>query len=373
LASSDDASLIENVVTDVWKKLSLLYPKNFKGIIIDENYKQVESLLKRYSRIGIWGMGGIGKTTIARVMFSQHSAQYDSVCFMEKVNEQIEKLGPTQVRNKILSELLNRPIATSDSSEHTFIEKRISGRKVFIVLDDVGNITQLEYLCQELHGLGANSKLIFTTRDRQTLIGRVDKIHEVTKWSLEDSLNFFIFEAFKQSHPKKGYESVLKHAVAYAGGSPLALKVLGSHFYSRSPAFWESELNYLKNKGECFGEIQQVLQVSYNGLGNQEREIFLDIAFFFEGEDKAFATKILHASGFNASNGIEILEDKALITISNRNKIQMHDLLQKMAFDIVRNDQGLKHSRLRSIEQFRSVLKNNKARDSKFIQNMFLV
>ncbi|KAK2406428.1 disease resistance protein DSC1 [Trifolium repens] len=94
---SDDASLIENVVTDVWKKLSLLYPKNFKGIIIDENYKQVESLLKRYSRIGIWGMGGIGKTTIARVMFSQHSAQYDSVCFMEKVNEQIEKLGPTQV------------------------------------------------------------------------------------------------------------------------------------------------------------------------------------------------------------------------------------------------------------------------------------
>jgi hypothetical protein len=51
----------------------------------------------------------------------------------------------------------------------------------------------------------------------------------------------------------------------------------------------------------------------------------------------------------------------------------MHDLLQKMAFDIVRNDQGLKHSRLRSIEQFRYVLKNNKARGSKFIQNMLLV
>jgi hypothetical protein len=190
---------------------------------------------------------------------------------------------------------------------------------------------------------------------------------------LQDSTNFFILEAFKQSHPKNGYESVLKHAVAYAGGSPLALKVLGSHFYSRSPAFWESELNHLKNKGECFGEIQQVLQVSYNGLRNREREIFLDIAFFFEGEDKDFATKILHASGFNASNGIEILVDKALITISNRNRIKMHDLLQKMAFDIVGNDQGLKHSRLRGIEQFHYALKNNKVRGSKFIQNMFLV
>ncbi|WJX86437.1 hypothetical protein P8452_68746 [Trifolium repens] len=39
-----------------------------------------------------------------------------------------------------------------------------------------------------------------------------------------------------------------------------------------------------------------------------------------------------------------------------------------MAFDIVRNDQGLKHSRLRSIEQFRSVLKNNKGADVEGIQ-----
>ncbi|GAU33926.1 hypothetical protein TSUD_357250 [Trifolium subterraneum] len=161
----------------------------------------------------------------------------------------------------MLSELLNRQITTSICYGDTFIKKRIGGRKVFIVLDDVHNTTQLEYLCGELDDLGANSRLIFTTRDRHALRGRVDTIHEVTKWSWQDSLKFFILEAFKHSHPKKGYESVLKQAVAYAGGFPLALKVLGSHFYSRSPAFWESELNYLKNKGECFDEIQQVLQV----------------------------------------------------------------------------------------------------------------
>ncbi|PNX90467.1 disease resistance protein (TIR-NBS-LRR class) [Trifolium pratense] len=74
-------------------------------------------------------------------------------------------------------------------------------------------------------------------------------------------------------------------------------------------------------------------------------EMFLDIAFFF-----------------NATSGIEILEDKALITISNNSRIQMHDLLQKMAYDIVQedyNDRG-KRSRLRDAKDICDVLGNNK-------------
>jgi hypothetical protein len=90
--------------------------------------------------------------------------------------------------------------------------------------------------------------------------------------------------------------------------------------------------------------------------------MFLDIAFFFKGENKDFVTRILDAFGFNATSGIEILEDKALITISNNSRIQMHDLLQKMAFDIVQedyNDRG-KRSRLRDAKDICDVLGNNK-------------
>jgi hypothetical protein len=218
------------------------------------------------------------------------------------------------------------------------------------------------------------SRINITTRDRHILRGRVDDIHEVKKWKFKQSLSLFIFVAFKQSHPQQGYEGLLERAVEYAGGVPLALKVLGSHFHSRSPEFWKFELDYLEDKGEGMDEIQEVLQVSYNGLTRREKEIFLDIAFFFEGENKDFATAILDACGFGATSGIQILEDKALVTISS-NRIQMHDLLQKMAFNIVGNDQRLKHSRLTDIEEIHHALKNNKVRGAtaKYIRSMFLV
>ncbi|MCI02157.1 disease resistance protein [Trifolium medium] len=74
-----------------------------------------------------------------------------------------------------------------------------------------------------------------------------------------------------------------------------------------------------------------------------------------------FCKLVLDACGFGATSGIQILEDKALVTISS-NRIQMHDLLQKMALDIVRNDQG-KRSRLRDIEDVRDLLKSNKGAD----------
>lgn len=364
----DDSQLINDIVKDVWKMLSLMYPNELKGLVrIVRNTKCIETLLQKHKKIGLWGMGGIGKTTIAKQIFANNFTDYDSVCLLENVREDTEKFGITHIRNRLFCEMLRRPISTSEVvGLHTFIKRSLIGKKVFIVLDDVNDTEQLEDLCSYLDELGSDSKLIITTRDSHMLDGRVDKIYEIKKWQLWESLELFSLGAFKQRHPKEGYERLSERAVAYAGGNPLALRVLGSHFHSREANFWESELSHLENNESSLSKIEKVLKGSYDGLTTREKEIFLDIAFFFKDENKDFITRILDACGLNATSGIKLLEEKALVTISNSNRIQMHDLLQKMALKIVRYNTDFtrrdprERSRLCDIEEVCDLFKSNK-------------
>lgn len=308
-------------------------------------------------------MGGIGKTTIAKATFAKHFPQYDSVCFLANVREQSTKLGLTYLRDKLLSVLLNEQFPTSNDVGSTFIKRRVRSKKVFLVLDDVDSFEQLEYLYGECGDLGPNSRLVITTRYKHLLTGRVDEIYAVRIWEYPQSLHLFSLNAFKESHPRKGYEDLSARAVDYAGGIPLALKVLGSYLYNKSNEFWESALSKLEKYPN--EKIQNVLRVSYDGLDKLEKDIFLDIAFFFEERSKYSVVMILNACGFYATSGIDVLVDKALITISNSNNIQIHDLLQKMGLDIVHEQYGGdlgRRTRLRETEEVCDLLKNNKVK-----------
>ncbi|XP_057455157.1 putative disease resistance protein At4g11170 [Lotus japonicus] len=349
----DDSQVLRNVVNDVLQKLQLRYPKNLEGLVgIDEQCKAIECFLGKHGRIGVWGMGGTGKTTIAKALFAKHFPQYDSVCFLQNVREETEKHGLPHVRKNLLSELLKEQVTTS----YIFgsIEWRLKSKKVLIVLDDVHESEQLKFLCEELGDLGEGSAVIVTTREKQVLNGRVDEIYEAKTWGFEKSLEFFCLEAFKKREPEKGYEDLSQRAVTYAGGVALALEVLGAHFRSKGTKFWESELSHLESRKEPLKKVQQLLLVSYHALSGREQAILLDIASFLKDENRDSVISILDACGFNATSGMEILKDKALISTSKTNTIHMHDLLQDMALDIVRND--VRGSRLRDIEQVCDVL-----------------
>ena len=103
----------------VLRKLNHKYTYELRGYFIrDQNYACIESLLRTQSRevqiIGIWGLGGIGKTTIAAAIFQEFSPKYESSCFLANVREESSRHGLSYIFNKLLRELLQE-------DDHIFI------------------------------------------------------------------------------------------------------------------------------------------------------------------------------------------------------------------------------------------------------------
>ncbi|KAK7343085.1 hypothetical protein VNO80_26048 [Phaseolus coccineus] len=329
-----------DIVGDILRKLTARYPNQLKGLVgIEENYEQIESLLRILSRevrmLGIWGMGGIGKTTLATALYAQLSSEFEGGCFLTNVRENSSRHGGLEaLHKKIFTELLgneshcfNAPILVPQ-----FVMHRLGHKKVFIVLDDVATSEQLEHLVKDYGLLGPGSRVIVTTRDKQ-IFRPNDEIYEVKKLSFHRSLELFSLTVFEEKAPKHGHEDLSRRAVSYCKGIPLALKVLGASLRRRSKEAWESELRKLKmisNK-----KINNVLELSYDDLDRSQKDIFLDIACFLKGKDRDWVTNLLEACDFFAASGIEVLLNKALVTISDCNSIEMHDLIQEMGREIV--------------------------------------
>ena len=143
----------------------------------------------------------------------------------------------------------------------------------------------------------------------------LDEAYKVKELNYEESIELLSRYAFKQSLPKDDYKNLLDHAIEYSKGLPLALKGLGIFLFSKTIPEWESSLCKLRRKLPM--EIESVLKISFDGLDDMEKNIFLDIACFFKGKYKDFVSRILDGCNFYVEIGIGSLVDKCLLTVSN--------------------------------------------------------
>ena len=359
--------LIKKITNDICKRLSckiLHVGENIVGMDfhLDKLKSFINIKLNEVRMIGIYGIGGIGKTTIAKAVCNSISYQFDGSSFLENIRVMGNCCGVLQLQQKLLHDILKgRNIKLHNIDEGiNVIKDRLHAKKVLIVVDDVDNLCQLEYIVGKHDWFCPGSRIIITTRDKHLLdVHGVDETYEAKELHPEESIALFSRYAFKQSLPKDDYKNLLNRAIEYAKGLPLALKVLGIFLFGKTIPEWESSLCKLERKLPM--EIQSALKISFDGLDDVEKEIFLDIVCFFKGKDKDFVSRILNGCNFYAESGIRVLVDKCLLTIKNNN-IDMHDLLQHMGWEIVRK-QCLKEpgrrSRLWKGEDVHHVLTRN--------------
>ncbi|XAR48723.1 hypothetical protein NMG60_11031631 [Bertholletia excelsa] len=311
--------------------------------------------------MGIWGMGGIGKTTIAEFVYNQISWQFKDSCYLENVKEVWREKGAKALQQQLLGNLSGgKDIYFSRSSDGLhMIKKMTHHRKILIALDDVDCSVKIEKLIGNPESFGKGSRIIITTRDKHLLTQYDAKQYEVELLNNVEALQLFGLKAFGKNQQIRGFQELVSQAIAYAGGLPLALEVLGSSLRGKEESVWKSTLDKLKQYPE--EEVQSILKLSYDALQETEKRIFLDIACCLKNMDKERVVKILDSCDFYASSGVSVLEDKSLISISH-GRICMHQLVQEMGWNIVKKESKnpAERTRLWDLEDLRCVLIENK-------------
>ncbi|KAI9104337.1 hypothetical protein K1719_022909 [Acacia pycnantha] len=276
----DESEVIQDIVMDVRHILDRRDPFATKNLLGVSSQAQdvITELEKRRSKdvvsIAIWGMGGVGKTTLAKVIFHHIQYEFEITCFLSNVGETWMREGKVYLQKKlhsIICEEIDIGILDSIESASRNMEVRLCHKKLLLVLDDVEDLEQLEALCGNHKWFGQGS------------------------------------------------------------GLTLNLKVLGSLLYGRSPIEWESALNSMGGYTHFENtDISNALKFSFDSLDDNEKEIFLNVVLFSIGEDMDDVIQKLDDFGCHASIGMRVLVDKSLVTIDNNNKIRMCDALQRM-------------------------------------------
>jgi ABC-type dipeptide/oligopeptide/nickel transport system ATPase component len=352
--------LAEEVVRNASLRLYLKSSKNLLGILALLNHSQSTDV----EIMGIWGIAGIGKTSIAREIFELHAPHYDFCYFLQDFHLMCQMKRPRQLREDFISKLFGeeKGLGASDVKP-SFMRDWFHKKTILLVLDDVSNARDAEAVIGGFGWFSHGHRIILTSRSKQVLVQcKVKKPYEIQKLS-----DFESFRLCKQY--LDGENPVISELISCSSGIPLALKLLVSSVSKQYITNMKDHLQSLRKDPPT--QIQEAFRRSFDGLDENEKNIFLDLACFFRGQSKDYAVLLLDACGFFTYMGICELIDESLISLVD-NKIEMPIPFQDMGRIIVHeeDEDPCERSRLWDSKDIVDVLTNNSGTEA--IEGIFL-
>ncbi|KAK6267602.1 hypothetical protein QUC31_011762 [Theobroma cacao] len=154
-------------------------------------------------------MGGIGKTALASVVYTQMSGYFEGKCFLAGVREVAMKFGLVSLQEQLLSNIFpgeNFQFSSVYDGIET-ISRRLRHKKVLVVIDDADNMQHFKCLAEKRDWFGLGSRIIITSRDEHLLLRnyRVDDVYKPTTLHDFEALRLLSLKAFKSDTPKEDF------------------------------------------------------------------------------------------------------------------------------------------------------------------------
>lgn len=355
LSCSDEGEFIDKIVREVKKVLSEISTDLEREIPIDAEegetpeaasdsdpplfgietrLMQLEEKLdiefKSTLTIGVVGMPGIGKTTLTEILYKKWQGKFLRHAFLRDVRQMRE--DKKAVRNILMEKLLMEDDLKQEVA-HTprdTLNTLVREKKCLVVLDNMSQKEEIKELLGQYEWIKDGSLIIITTSDRSVIEGMVDDTYEVQRLSGRDSFQYFNHFAFSgnlRHIPEGNFMNLSRLFAGYAKGNPFALKILGIELKEKDEKHWSDKLRELGKSPNK--KIQDVFQISYDGLGQLQKDVFLDVSCFFRSGDEYYMRCLVDSCDPEPIDGVSEIRDlacKFLINISG-GRVEIHDFL----------------------------------------------
>ncbi|KAJ1269465.1 hypothetical protein BS78_07G214000 [Paspalum vaginatum] len=314
--------------------------------------------LKNVQVLPIIGMGGLGKTTLAKMVFNDSRVQnHFELKMWHCVSDNFEA---TSIVNSLIQLATNGSGGLSDNIEllRGKLQEAIGRKRFLLVLDDVWNEEDHKWdddlrplLCSSSGGSG--SLIVVTSRSQKVadIMGTLPP-HELVCLSEDDSWELFSKKAFSKGGQEQS--ELVRSICNKCKGLPLAPKTMGGLMSSKKHAHeWETiaDCNVSDTDGGKY-TVLPILKLSYKHLSPEMKQCFAFCAVFPKdyAMEKDKLIQLWIANGFIPEDGIMDLEDKGELIFNElvwRSFLQdvngfqdgtivckMHDLMHDLAKDI---------------------------------------
>ncbi|CAI9782836.1 unnamed protein product [Fraxinus pennsylvanica] len=287
------------------------------------------------SIIPIVGLGGLGKTTLVKLVYNDDRVvQGFDLKMWISVNEDF---STRKVTEKILRSATGETFSHLDMDEmQKCLSKILNAKRYLLVLDDVWNEDRNKWmgLKELLMNCSSGSKIIVTTRSKTVAtIYSTTSPYILSGLSDDDCLSLFLKCAFsKQDDWLPNLVEIGKEIVKKCGGVPLAVKTLGSCLYMKT-----DEQEWLHIRDNDIWEIDQkqtdilpILRLSYEQMASYLRQCFAYCSMFpkgFEIPREEFINLWIAQGFIHSPNG-----NKQLENIGNQ---YFNELLSRFCFQDV--------------------------------------
>uniref|UniRef100_A0A0D3HLY4 Uncharacterized protein n=1 Tax=Oryza barthii TaxID=65489 RepID=A0A0D3HLY4_9ORYZ len=244
-----------------------------------------DSVATPVSILAIVGMGGLGKTTLAQLVYNDSRIQgfFDMHAWVY-VSEQFD---PTYITKSIISSLEKDNCGLSEvCSPHETLAKQIKQKMVLLVLDDVWNERRdcWDLLCEPMN-TAKLCMIIVTTRSERVakLVQTMPNFYSLNCLSCEESWSLFKQVAFTVDNGNTpNLQEIGMSIVKKCKGLPLAIKTLASMLrYETCEQRWkdviESELWDLEQPRN---EVLPSLELSYKNMPIYLKRCFVAISLY---------------------------------------------------------------------------------------------